>query len=197
MAVYDQASCAWSVQCIECIDMYTVCVRQSGWQTESSSEQLQIDPMSTYHKAEDKEIISSSKVASAIWTAASLSRMDRHSVCLFVSTTSSVSGLLLLCSVFSAYFPLSDLLISFCQLTSFFHFKCFCLSFYPSDLSLFNTNLILTTEILRWVAGQLSHTEWDLEELSKSIKFKYILPRSGWKVLLGLHEGFWCGRLWH
>lgn len=163
--------CMVRIHVHECIDMYTVCVRQSGWQTESSSEPLQIDPMSTYHKAEDKEIISLSKVASAIWTATSLRRMDRHSLCLFVSTTSPVSGLLPLCSFFSAYFPHSVLLISSCQLTSLplsFILNIF-VSLFILLIWAFSTP-ILSRQLksLRWVAGQLSHPEWNLEELSKS-----------------------------
>ncbi len=104
-----QTLCAWVHVCV------CVCVcqtRQSGRQTESSSESLQIDPMSTYHKGEDKEIISKSKVASAIWTGTSLSRMDRlvstpTVSCFFLSISSLLANFLFLSCTLSLYLFLS------------------------------------------------------------------------------------------
>ena len=130
--------CVWVCVCVCVCGCQT---RQSGRQTESSGESFQIDPVSTYHKGEDNEIISKSKVAYLNWY---LTELDGQA-CLRYTTVSRFFRSIT--SLTPNFLPLS---CSSCLSPCLFTFPAllfFSLSFSPSSLNLFNTALFQKPEV--------------------------------------------------
>lgn len=148
-----QISCAW-VHGYVCVRVGGCQTRQSGRQTESSSESFQIDPVSTYHKGEDKEIISKSKVAYLNWY---LTELDGQA-CLRYTT---VSRFFSLYHFLDAQFSLSFLLTVSVSLS--FYLSCSIIFFSPFLPLLWIFSTPLSSRRLKyvgWAAVQLSPPQW-------------------------------------